>query len=51
MINDYFDTTGGIDTDDYVRALYAPHPILVRLGHQAPAGRRDPDRSTSSTPR
>jgi 1,4-dihydroxy-2-naphthoate octaprenyltransferase len=28
MINDYFDTTGGIDTDDYVRALYAPHPIL-----------------------
>ncbi len=29
MINDYFDTTGGIDTDDYVRALYAPHPILA----------------------
>jgi 1,4-dihydroxy-2-naphthoate octaprenyltransferase len=28
MINDYFDVTGGIDTDDYVRALYAPHPIL-----------------------
>jgi 1,4-dihydroxy-2-naphthoate octaprenyltransferase len=28
MINDYFDTSGGIDTDDYVRALYAPHPIL-----------------------
>jgi 1,4-dihydroxy-2-naphthoate octaprenyltransferase len=28
MINDYFDMTGGIDTDDYVRALYAPHPIL-----------------------
>jgi 1,4-dihydroxy-2-naphthoate octaprenyltransferase len=28
MINDYFDTTGGVDTDDYVRALYAPHPIL-----------------------
>ena len=28
MINDYFDLTGGIDTDDYVRALYAPHPIL-----------------------
>lgn len=28
MINDYFDTSQGIDTDDYVRALYAPHPIL-----------------------
>jgi 1,4-dihydroxy-2-naphthoate octaprenyltransferase len=28
MINDYFDLEGGIDTDDYVRALYAPHPIL-----------------------
>lgn len=28
MINDYFDLTGGVDTDDYVRALYAPHPIL-----------------------
>jgi 1,4-dihydroxy-2-naphthoate octaprenyltransferase len=28
MINDYFDTSGGIDTEDYVRALYAPHPIL-----------------------
>ena len=28
MINDYFDTSNGIDTDDYVRALYAPHPIL-----------------------
>jgi 1,4-dihydroxy-2-naphthoate octaprenyltransferase len=28
MINDYFDMTGGIDTADYVRALYAPHPIL-----------------------
>jgi 1,4-dihydroxy-2-naphthoate octaprenyltransferase len=28
MINDLFDTSQGIDTDDYVRALYAPHPIL-----------------------
>jgi 1,4-dihydroxy-2-naphthoate octaprenyltransferase len=28
MINDYFDLQAGIDTDDYVRALYAPHPIL-----------------------
>jgi 1,4-dihydroxy-2-naphthoate polyprenyltransferase len=28
MINDYFDLTGGVDTDEYVRALYAPHPVL-----------------------
>lgn len=28
MINDFFDLEGGIDTDDYVRAQYAPHPIL-----------------------
>ena len=28
MINDYFDLEGGVDTDDYVRAQYAPHPIL-----------------------
>src|SRR5438094_73727 len=28
MINDYFDLTGGVDTAEYTRALYAPHPIL-----------------------
>jgi 1,4-dihydroxy-2-naphthoate octaprenyltransferase len=28
MINDYFDMETGVDTDDYVRALYAPHPVL-----------------------
>jgi 1,4-dihydroxy-2-naphthoate octaprenyltransferase len=28
MINDYFDTSNGVDTPGYVRALYAPHPIL-----------------------
>jgi 1,4-dihydroxy-2-naphthoate polyprenyltransferase len=28
LINDYFDMTGGVDTDSYVRALYAPHPVL-----------------------
>jgi 1,4-dihydroxy-2-naphthoate octaprenyltransferase len=28
MINDYFDSSGGVDTPGYVRALYAPHPIL-----------------------
>jgi 1,4-dihydroxy-2-naphthoate octaprenyltransferase len=28
MINDYFDLEGGVDTEDYYRALYAPHPVL-----------------------
>ena len=28
MINDYFDLEGGVDTAEYVRAQYAPHPIL-----------------------
>src|SRR4029450_7809415 len=28
MINDYFDLEGGVDSEDYVRAQYAPHPIL-----------------------
>ena len=28
LINDYFDMTGGVDTEGYFRALYAPHPIL-----------------------
>ena len=28
MSNDYFDLESGIDTPDYARALYAPHPIL-----------------------
>lgn len=31
MINDYFDLTGGVDTKEYTRALYAPHPILSGL--------------------
>ncbi len=31
MNNDYFDLEGGVDTDDYARALYAPHPILGGL--------------------
>ena len=31
MINDYFDLTGGVDTPDYYRAQYAPHPILAGL--------------------
>lgn len=31
MINDYFDVAGGVDTAGYVRAQYAPHPILSDL--------------------
>jgi 1,4-dihydroxy-2-naphthoate octaprenyltransferase len=31
MINDWFDTAGGVDTAEYTRALYAPHPILSGL--------------------
>jgi 1,4-dihydroxy-2-naphthoate octaprenyltransferase len=31
MINDWFDTAGGVDTAGYTRALYAPHPILSGL--------------------
>jgi 1,4-dihydroxy-2-naphthoate octaprenyltransferase len=31
MINDYFDVIGGVDTDGYVRTVYAPHPILSGL--------------------
>jgi len=29
LINDYFDMTGGVDTEGYVRNLYAPHPVLA----------------------
>jgi 1,4-dihydroxy-2-naphthoate octaprenyltransferase len=28
LINDYFDMSQGVDTEGYVRALYAPHPVL-----------------------
>ncbi len=31
MINDYFDLAGGVDSDEYVRGQYAPHPILSGL--------------------
>jgi 1,4-dihydroxy-2-naphthoate octaprenyltransferase len=31
MINDYFDLEVGVDTDEYTRALYAPHPVLAGL--------------------
>jgi 1,4-dihydroxy-2-naphthoate octaprenyltransferase len=28
LMNDWFDLEGGVDTPEYARALYAPHPIL-----------------------
>ncbi|MCH7587721.1 MAG: prenyltransferase [Chloroflexi bacterium] len=31
MTNDFFDMQGGVDTEDYTRALYAPHPVLSGL--------------------
>jgi 1,4-dihydroxy-2-naphthoate octaprenyltransferase len=31
MINDFFDKQSGVDTDEYARALYAPHPVLSGL--------------------
>lgn len=31
MTNDFFDMESGVDTDDYARALYAPHPVLGGL--------------------
>jgi 1,4-dihydroxy-2-naphthoate octaprenyltransferase len=31
MINDYVDVASGVDTAEYTRALYAPHPILSGL--------------------
>lgn len=31
MINDWFDLAGGVDSAEYVRGQYAPHPILSGL--------------------
>ncbi len=31
MINDYFDLESGVDSEEYVRAEYAPHPVLSGL--------------------
>ena len=31
LINDYFDTIGGVDTEAYVRTQYAPHPLFSGL--------------------
>ena len=34
LSNDYFDLQEGLDTKDYPRALYAPHPVLSGLTTQ-----------------
>jgi 1,4-dihydroxy-2-naphthoate octaprenyltransferase len=31
MINDYFDLETGVDSEEYVRSRYAPHPVLSGL--------------------
>jgi 1,4-dihydroxy-2-naphthoate octaprenyltransferase len=31
MVNDYFDLASGVDSEEYVRGQYAPHPILSGL--------------------
>jgi 1,4-dihydroxy-2-naphthoate octaprenyltransferase len=31
MTNDFFDMEVGVDTDEYARVLYAPHPVLSGL--------------------
>ncbi len=31
VLNDYFDVRNGVDTEDYPRAQYSPHPILGGL--------------------
>jgi 1,4-dihydroxy-2-naphthoate octaprenyltransferase len=31
MVNDYFDFASGVDSEEYVRGQYAPHPILSGL--------------------
>ena len=31
MNNDYFDMEGGVETEDYARVQYAPHPVLGGL--------------------
>ncbi|NRA07516.1 MAG: prenyltransferase [Myxococcales bacterium] len=31
MINDYFDLESGVDTEEYIRSQYAPHPVLSGL--------------------
>ncbi len=35
MINDYFDLQSGVDTSEYARAQYAPHPVLSGMLSEA----------------
>ena len=39
MINDYFDTSEGLDTVDYPRTQYAPHPVVAGIVTQRGLGR------------
>ena len=39
MNNDFFDMAAGVDTDDYARAQYAPHPVLSGLISRSTLGR------------
>lgn len=39
MINDYFDLRSGLDSADYPRTLYAPHPVVAGLVTRAELGR------------
>jgi len=39
MINDFFDLEAGVDTLEYARALYAPHPVLGGLISKRGLGR------------
>ncbi|MDQ3962619.1 MAG: prenyltransferase [Actinomycetota bacterium] len=39
MINDYFDLSEGLDTADYPRTLYAPHPVVAGVVTRAGLGR------------
>ena len=39
MVNDYFDLDAGLDTDDYPRTQYAPHPVVAGVVTRAGLGR------------
>lgn len=39
MINDYFDLSTGLDTGDYPRTLYAPHPVVAGVVTRPGLGR------------
>ncbi|MDQ4064514.1 MAG: prenyltransferase [Actinomycetota bacterium] len=39
MINDYFDVRAGLDSDEYPRVQYAPHPVVAGVTDQSGLGR------------